>query len=357
MRRRYFLFVLPILFLCSCNRIVEQDFFPVPIETVDVPEKKVISLSDESFFCSSMPFSLIKDSVIVSLERGTDTHLVSVTDMAKDSIMGLFCQKGRANNELLDCIPISELYSDSEENLCADLVSYKDSRLFKWNISESLKSGKDVYDKIVELKSGRGLFLPLMSLYRLDEKRIITRNSVRSPKEGSIHEPPAYEIYDTDSGQKMREYAFMNSVEAPDYDHDGYDDRAYVSMSDCIKPDRTKVAFAMSYMSVYGILDIESGKLDVFRVKRSRRFSATDRYRHFASLAADDSFIYALYRDGISREALEAYSLLYVIDWQGKIRHLFTVESGIWSIDLDGDLLYFLKRDGCIKYIHTSELV
>lgn len=357
MRRHCFLVVIVILFLSSCRQIVEQDFFPVPIEIVSAPDKEIFSYDDESFFCSSLGFSRIKDSVIISMERGSDSHLFSVTDMATDSIVGLFCQKGRANNELLDCIPISELYTDGDEDCCADLVSYLDSRLLTWNISESLRSGKDVYDNVVELKSGSGKFLPLMSLYRLDESRIITRNSVRSPKDGSPHEPPAYEMYDTDSGHKIREYAFINSVEAEDDDGDGYDSRTYVSMGDGIKPDGSKMFFAMAYMPVYGILDISSGDLDVFRIKGCRRFSPKERYKHFASIETDDCCIYALYQGTyINEHMLEVANELLVMDWQGRILHKYEIQPGVRSLVRDGAYLYFLKFDGNIFRIETSAL-
>lgn len=350
------LIIVGILMIVSCNHVDERDFFRFRIS--DAGGKCLVqelSLHGRMLPDIGAPDCVIKDSLVINSGNRSE-NLFHISDM-EGGLIGSFCRRGRAWNEPLSGLPLSEVYVD-DGDLYADVYSFMDAKLFVWNISRSMEEDRDVYEDIVQFKSEDDTRLkPWMSLYRLDESHIIVYNSMESGYSDTYVEIPSYQIYDLSEKQLSRQYDLFNVVDLKPEDP-MLAANAFLSNVDCIKPDRSKIAFAMSLMPVYCILDLSTGKAAGYRIKGLPGMR-TDEYRwHFADIQADDDYIYALYSGEImfNEEGTDIPEVLYVMDWEGNLKAKYKMDKRFTSLSLDRDKLYFIHHDGAVAVIDTDTL-
>lgn len=77
----------------------------------------------------------------------------------------------------------------------------------------------------------------------------------------------------------------------------------------------------MGKMSVFGVLDVASGKVRGFRLKGEPAFSTEESRLSFTGIYAQDQFIYALYLGKTEGELdpERSKTFLYKLDWDGHI--------------------------------------
>ena len=138
-----------------------------------------------------------------------------------------------------------------------------------------------------------------------------------------------------------------------------YTSKSFSGNFDCIKPDRTKLAFGMGYMPVYGILNLSSGKFQGFRIKGLNRFSIAERNWHFCNLVADNHYIYALYygHDISDPYSERGCSTLFVIDWDGGLVKRFLLDKYLTELNISNGVLYFGYNDGVIYSVAADKLM
>lgn len=347
---------LSLVALCACDNLQEQDFFGPSLSTVKFGKTQDLSFSESYETGAFLPMSYIVDSMVVSLDRNGQEYMYSLSSFPGDKLLGTYCRKGRSSKEVLNCLPVMDTYDNQNGELCSDLFSYGDGRIFSWNISRSRQMGTDVYDRIVQLRNDEDYF-PVLSCYHLDSTHVIVRNSRQRAAVEELVEVPCYEIYSMESGARETDYELfkMNPVKTKDI---VYSAKSFYASTDCINPDRTKIAFGMGYMPVYGILDLASGDYACFRVKGFRKFSKKDRIWHFCSMVSDDHYIYALYYGGnISNpNAKRKESTLLVMDWDGVPVSSFSLEEYVTELKMSDGILYFTGRDNVIYSIDTDDL-
>ena len=230
---------------------------------------------------------IIKDNLIFSFSNKND-YIYSVSDIDSGELVCQLFKKGRASNEPLETLPIWDIYEEKEDSK-ALLFSYLDSRLFICNISSSLSSGSYKYDRIVKLNSGKEGILMILTFYQTSDSTMIAYNTNQVASEDCMTIPPVFEIYNTYTGELIEEYDLFNMIDIRSNDRE-YTSKNYLYNYNDIKPDRTKLAFCMSYMPQINILDIATGEAKGFRIKDHKDFTAGKPVNHFSSLQCDDEY-------------------------------------------------------------------
>lgn len=343
------------LSVCSCGT-EEQKFFRFGIKAIDgtcpVSDIETADLGENQNAVG--PDCLVRDSVVISQTRSE--YLFDVSEFGSGDLLGSYCRRGRAWNEPLSALPLYETYVKSRD-LCADIFSFMDSKLFVWNITQSLAQHRDVYDEIVRIKDADATGTPWMSFYRIDSTKIIAYNSMQLAASPDAEYAPRYEIYDVANGEKLKELDLFNAVDL-ETGSDMFTSKMFLSNVDCIKPDRTKLFFAMSYMPVYGVLDIKEGKAVGYRVKGLVPFSPKEQRWHFADVQADDDNVYALYSGELmfSENGTDIPNILYVIGWDGALKKKFVLNGRFTQISLDNGHLYLRNPAGVMAEVKTATL-
>ena len=354
--RQSLLLFVAILILNGCNsRLQEQDFFITSLTILDACQAKEKDLNKSFTTTAIVPMSTIVDSLIISIDRSHKPYMYTVSNIQSDSLLGTFCRRGRSNNEVLDCLPIMDTFKNSDGDLCTTVFSFGDGRLFIWNITQSLASENDVYEKIVQLRNKENWF-PFFSGYYQNDTSVVVRNSKQVGAIAAICEVPRYEVYNTDNGELIDRYNIFKQVQF-ETKNPVYSVQSFYGCVDCVKPDRTKIAIGMGYMPVYGILDLYSGEFNGFKIKDYLPFSPYERIWHFCSMAADDHLIYALYYGGdITPYTSRGTSTLIVFNWDGQIKSKYELNKYITQIGLSDNMLYLSHTDQTVYILDTREL-
>lgn len=354
MRSGYLYFYL-LLSLLSCSRVGECEFFNYEIRTIDdvrtsaeLETRAIDVLSAKTDGCT------VCGDMILSYTPENDC-LYSVTDLSTGELKGNYCSKGRSWNEPLSAIPLSEVIVN-KGNSYANVFSFSDAKLFRWNITASMAKGMDVYDSVIKLESSGNGILPLMSVFQRGENEIIAYNSGQISRNG--YNAPAYEVYETESGKLKCRYELFNKVEIKGNQDDVYAPGIFLSNQDCIKPDRTKLAFGMFYMPILSILDLETGICKGVRLSEKKKFSPKTQICHFMDVQCDDDYIYALYFGELSKGPEDYPDFLYIFDWNGEIIRRYKLTQGYTTLQLDGTVLYMLNYlTDNMSYIEIRELI
>lgn len=340
--------------IASCSHVKEQDFFRFDLmETGDRYQFRQLSLDDTQLPDVASSDCIVKDSLIINNEHRSE-YLFHISDL-DGKLLGSFCRRGRAWNEPLSGLSLFETYVENG-NVCADVFSFMDAKLFVWNISESISEGRDVYEDIIQFESNDEAVLhPWMSLYRLDEDHIIVYNSMQSGYTDDLVGTPAYQIYALRERGLAVQFDLFNVVDI-EPENPMLPKNALLTNVDCLKPDKTKLVFAMSLMPVYCILDLDTGKAEGYRIKGLPGLRM-DEYRwQFADIQADDDYIYALYSGEImfNKEGADIPDVLYVMDWDGHVKAKYKMDKRFTSLSLDNGKLYFIHHDGAIAIVDTD---
>ena len=166
---------------------------------------------------------------------------------------------------------------------------------------------------------------------------------------------PQYVEYNIETGQVNRKFDIFNNVKFPE---SSIPEMLILSNVDCIKPDRKQIAFAMSYMPVLNIMDIQSGKVHSYILPNETRLNFALQRWCFADIVADDGFIYALYsgEELYKGDGTDIPKVLYVFDWNGNIKMRATLDDRFTLLHLVNDILFLSNPNGEIAEIKLSNL-
>ncbi len=322
MKKVIIVFQILLLLLPSCTSVRESDFF-----AFDVAEFKDVEaepLHPDVLECSADLFTAaINGRYIYSYESSKD-WLFTLTDIETDEISYRMGHRGRGPDEFINVFPLQDFFVEDGDTKTL-LFCYNDSRLFTWNISRSLATGKDVYENRMHLGDSTE-FLPFGSLHPLAKDRLLVLDTKQNPRVDEMLAPPVYAIYDLNGRSICRTYDLFLKP-----DIKSKDSKSILSLNDCIKPDHTKVAMAMCNFPQINILDLDSGKCNGFRIKGAMKFSTKQKVCHFNSIVCDDEYIYALYcgkKVDYSNYDVSA-DILYVFNWEGKLIRKFKLDAGL----------------------------
>ncbi len=344
--------------LLSCsglNNCPEQEFFKFDLRRVEgnCPCVDVILDIDGGQYVGGSD-CIIKDSLVISSSR--NEYLFHISDLESGELTGSFCRRGRAGNEPLSAMPLSEVYQ-KDGDLCADVCSFMNSKLFVWNITESIRQSKDVYNRIIDYSELKENGFGEMSWYRLSDNEMLSCNSMQDAKSPDAVDAPKYLIFNIENGTKVQEFDLFNFVEK-ETKNPMFPSKVFLSGIDCMSPTKDRFFVGMSYMPVFCILDIERGKAKGFKVDGLKSFSPDENRWHFADVQSDKNYIYALYSGEMmfSPDGTDIPDTLYVIDWNGCLRLKCKLNHRFTGLNLDGDILYLTHFNGDMAKIETAEL-
>lgn len=121
-----------------------------------------------------------------------------------------------------------------------------------------------------------GGMLALMSCYALDGNSVIVRNSRQDPQKEELLDVPVYETYSLTDGMRTDVYDSMFSYSEVPVENESFRPKYYLSGSDCISPDRSRIAYVMGYMPYLVTLDLGSGESVAFRLTGEPAFNPSE---------------------------------------------------------------------------------
>lgn len=301
-----------------------------------------------------MPSSecLITDTLILSNDR--KDYLFHLFSLNSGEPVGSFCTRGRSWNEPISAIAPSEIYHKGED-MFVDVLSFMDGKLMEWNVSASLRERKDIYERIVQLDSGR--FMPLLSLWRLDDEHVLAFNSAQDPYKDTMESLPAFVIYNLSDGSVQQEYNVFLLADFQE-SNSNFTSKNIISCVDCLKPDRKKLMFFMNTMPVYGIIDLQKRSVNCFHMADLERFDPEVFRWYFADVAGDDNCVYVLYSGGIlyDSDGSELPKTLFTIGWDGTVLKKYNLDTSFTNLCHDGSYLYLTNTSGTGVRIQTERL-
>ena len=334
------MYLLPLL-LISCSQISESDMFLFELQQADIPnEVRILSANETLAVEDNLDTSCIKDDLLFSYSPRGD-FFYNVSSLSDGEFVGQFCRKGRGENEPVSCLPLTEVL-EGPSGLYANIFSFHDAKLLKWNITESISRNTSVYDKVSRLEIQDTYLLPLSSVYEIDENHIVAYNTGQ-PSDGSV-QTPVYELYNLESGKLESKFNVFSDIDLNGYGDEYYSPKSFRSVKDCISPNRRYLAFAMFFMPVLCILDLETGICNGYRLKGKEAFTTNPDKKacHFLDVKCDEDFIYALYWGSKKMSQQDCPDEMCVFDWNGKIVGWYKLPAKCTSLQIDGDVLYLL---------------
>lgn len=330
-----------LLLLPSCTSVRESDFFAFDVDEFRDIAAEPLHLDVRE--CSANLFTAaINGRYIYSYESSKD-WLYTLTDIETDEIVCKMGHRGRGPDEFINVFPLQDFFVEDGETKTL-MFCYNDARLFTWNITRSLETGKEVYENRMHMGDSTK-FLPLGSLHPLSEARLLVLDTKQNPRIDEMVAPPVYAVYDLKDRSIIKTYDLFRKPQIKTKNTD-LNSKLWFSLHDCVKSDGTKVFMAMGYFPQINILDLDSGKCYGFRMKGARRFSPDASVWHFTSAVSDDNYIYALYygdlEDPSDYDACP--DVLYVFDWNGNVVRKLQLDEHVIDVWLNGEMLYLYHR-------------
>lgn len=330
------------LLLASCsNDLSVKEFFRYRLDACNT-DYKLVDLVLDNVVATSADLSdcFIVDSLVFSISSGD--RLFDVTDLKSGELKGSVGNRGRAGNEMLMTLPLFEVFNVAGQRY-TNLYSISDSKFCLWNIDKALDHEPNDFGPMIQLVSDPPC--TLLSLWRVDDHSIVALDASQNPYSMTNYNTPSYVLYDTESGRVKTRYDLFNDV---DMHSSEIPSMAVLSTVDCISPDRKRLVFAMGYMPVITIMDIESGKAHGFVLGEEKQFDPKVQRWYFADIAADKDYIYALYSGediNANREGCLP-NILFVLDWSGKVCSKVSLNHRFSLVHIDGEKLFLTSPDG-----------
>jgi hypothetical protein len=276
--------------------------------------------------------------------------------------IGSFCEKGQGAREATSVNCIFQFFR-KENELCTFLWDYSQSRLFLWNISQSVEKGMTVYDTIVPYDKNRYFFL----FYQPEDTLFVNRPSDILNREEAT--TPFYEKRTIHTKEVIRDYriykeASLRKTDASELEYSFY-------TWDVMKPDGSKIVQAMRHLPQINILDTHTGDVAGYRMRNGPDFSILEKDADIKSMnvyynhiQADNNRIYATYWgkeawSGRMGEELPLFNRIHVFDWSGKqLYELITDRSfmHIWLDQIRNRLYTIDPNTGEVYYLDLDEL-
>ncbi|MDR1913078.1 MAG: TolB-like 6-bladed beta-propeller domain-containing protein [Clostridiales bacterium] len=354
----FFIVILGV-FAC-CNKSKDGYYFNGDIRYIDNSSKIVKNVTSKSVHLDGIQSGMIAvyDSLFICWHPNFPNHFFNIINLDSGKEIGFFCEKGQGSHEATSVNCIYQIFKKGND-ICTYLWAYNESRLFLWNISQSIEQGTTVYDTIISYDKNRYFFL----FYQAEDRLFINRPSdILSREEATT---PYYEKRSIVTNAVIQDYPIYKKKSVINRDASMLESFFYTW--DVIKPDATKIAQAMRHFPQINILDIHTGKVVGFRMKNGPDFSLLEsitdvnpKNNYYNCVQADDHFIYATYwgkEQWIDRVGVEMPLLntIHVFDWNGKLLYelitdrpffrsiwLDQIRNRLYTIDINTDEVYYL---------------
>lgn len=348
-----------LLLLCSCfscENNYEDPYFIGEITVVKDAVKKTDILYPEKIVLNGAYYGspAAYDSLLFFCNYKQTGCFFDVFNLKDGSLAGGFVPKGQGAGEVVAISPVYQFYKENDE-LKTLLFAPNERKLFLWNISQSLQRNETIYDAVIpydwtlEHTSTSGRY-KTSSIYNnisvMNNEEILAYVPARSTTiEFTASTLPHYQLRTLYSNELIRNYPvfkeYIASVNSP----------RFFSSSDCLKPDKSKIAQAMYFMPQINIIDLASGEVKGYRLDKSVKWPFNDKNTdiletpaYYTALQVTDQYIFALYSEGKGSEAKRPH-ILHIYNWEGEL---------IRKIDLKGEFVADMVIDPVNNLLYTS---
>lgn len=349
-----------IVFLAGCSGSYDSNIFNGDIHYIDESKAITKNVTSHSITLNGDNTGMIAvyDSLLVCWDPNYESHFVDVFNIDTGKEIGYFCPRGQGPQEAVSVNAVYQFYKKGDD-LMTLFYANVEGKLFFWNITQSIKAEKTVYDTIVPYPNERIFFH-----FHLAEDTLMIYKSANHINDHKAT-APYYEKHTIYSNRQIAKY--------PIYKAEAFTNRKIDPLTsfseffytwDAVKPDGTKIAQVMDCLPQLNIIDTRTGEVTGYRLERGPDFSLmnTDMRnmkRYYLNVHADDNYIYATYWgkepwDGRWGTQLPAFNTIHVFNWQGELVYKLTtdrsyfrvwvdaVRNRLYTIDWNTDEVYYI---------------
>ena len=357
-----FLILLDVFFCCRFEG-KDSYYFNGKIVDIDSSEKITKSVVSRPISLDGTHTGMVAayDSLLIFWYPRFSNHFFNVFNVDTGEELGYYCEKGQGPNEAISVNCIFQFFKKNG-NLMTMLYTYE-GKLFFWNISQSIKQKRTVYDSIISYENDRMFF----HFYKTND----TLFSFKASDYFSIEKisTPLYEKRTILTNELIDNYFIYKEEFVQNKNVETID---FFYTWDAIRPDGSKIVQAMWHLPQLNVLDSNTGDIIGYRISHKPDFSIlnTDLKSlkiYYNSVQADNNYIYATYwgKDPwVDHEGTEAPFLntIHVYNWNGKLLYeliadrsffrsiwLDHARNRLYSMDVNTDEVYYLDLD---EYIY-----
>lgn len=358
--KSYIIFLLFII-LASCNKSNSLYLENITIINQNVPEVNKKSVSFDLEFLAT-PNIAVYDSLLICYNiKPIDNCFFSIYNIKEQKLLGNFCLKGRGSHEMINTMLLRQVDVIGDGEIVADLYAYNNNKLLTWNITKSLESESTVYDEIIPVDWKQYYKSICRFNFRINDDIKVLHIPVSTISINKLS-PMHYSVFSSKENKEIKNIPIFKKAIISNTPYYSTEMLSYTE--DCVKPDKTKIAFGMTYAPIFGILDIESGHINTFSLEKSFNFSdlteGAPPIWHFKNLQADENKIYALYHGDYEPRTGKAKShdksIVYVLDWSGKLLEKLILDREVYCIALDRAKSYLYGVNPSIETLYRYQL-
>ncbi len=351
--KRYILLIVPLVALLgACSTTGVEPYITATHKFIKTktPQKaeKVREIAEAENYDALC--CVIKDSICIFYTVTHPKGFFSILDIKNNADLGTFCTKGRGPNETINMMPFFETYT-KDGDMMALLVDGSNDRMYEWNITRSIASGRTEYDAVKQFETTDRTAPVGKYNFRInDDKYFATTSPVVFTE---LHQAvsPRISIRSLRDNSKIREYPIFSDSLIKLDEIGKWSMHEFFTSEYAIRPDLNKVVMVMGFFPQVNIIDLNSAKMEAFRIKEAEKVSMNKSIWQYASVCCNDKHIYALYQNRDLLEAnsdLESYkkhiSNIHVFDWNGNMVANMELDEYYNSIYLDGEHLYAFRH-------------
>jgi hypothetical protein len=246
-----FIIVILGIFAC-CNKNKDSYYFDGDIRYIDNNGTVVKNVESKSVRLDGIQSGMIAvyDSLLICWNPEFSNHFFYVVNLDSGNEIGFFCEKGQGPREAISVNCIYQIFRKGND-IYTFLWAYNESRLFLWNISQSVERGMTVYDTIVPYDKNRYFFL----FYQPEDILFVNRPSDILNREEVT--TPFYEKRSVYTKEVLQDYPVYKKKSVKNRDAGLLEHFFYTW--DVIKPDGTKIVQAMRDLPQINIIDSTFG--------------------------------------------------------------------------------------------------
>lgn len=362
MNRLNIVFIVAVIsVVVGCGSNDDKKYFNGEIRCIDdsrVVTKNVISKPvqmDEV----GMYMIAVYDSLFICWAPDFPDHFFDVFNVDTGKKIGSFCGKGRGHQEAMSVNCIFQLFKQGDD-LMTSLYASNEGKLFYWNISQSIKQGKTVYDTVIPYGNNSVLFH-----FHLSKDTLLLFHDSQSLSFTKVT-TPCYEKRTSYTNELIGKYSIYN-VDSLEYNRTRYSLSDFFYTWDVMKPDGSKIVELMMYLPQINMIDTRTGETVGYRTKDGPDYSMMkadlqSRKRYYINAHADDKYIYAIYwgkEPWVDRVGVELpfFDTIHVFDWNGNLCYKLITDKSylrvwrdevrrrLYTINIDTGEVYYLDLD------------
>ncbi|MFS3008031.1 BF3164 family lipoprotein [Bacteroides thetaiotaomicron] len=342
-----YLLILSLYFCTSCHENNDSTYFNGEIRYIEdnIKNFENIKLKPVALNGANYGWMAVYDSLMFFMNPKLSDRFFNVFNVDTGKEIGTFCNKGGGPDEVFSIGPIFQLFTE-ENDLKTLLFAPNEEKLLIWNITQSIRQGKTVLDKIIPYAwriENKGACYNEMFL--LDKNTLIAKVDAFpiNDEEATL---PFCQKRTVDTNKCLQSYSIYK--QAIKNDKASIISEAFFSSNDAFKPDGTKIVQAMIHLPQLNIIDVQTGKVVGYRLKDNVDFTIFEGKKeikdYYVRLQVDDNYIYVMYWGKVpwERNEIPFINTVYVFDWNGKMLRKMVTDhaiNGMW-IDTVRNRLY-----------------